>query len=239
MIRRLCSLLFLLLLTCTAHAQYLRIGRRAQPGDVPPRAMLIELLTRQNQREYLAKNRPDLMAEFNHDVSEVMKRTVMDWSRNFHFCPVYFFLDTLSDKIRNGEWNGVLLDSTMQPATSLAVQPGEQNIYIAYFGTPISQPDTVRPSNPGTSLGQYAEHDGDDVTSLIRERLLVNDINFRMLSERLPRTNYLRVLRPDWMSAFEYRQYRRGLTYNAKRWYIDYQPTAYSYDATLRRFFRK
>lgn len=216
-------------------APLLGLGRRAKPGEVPPKAMLIEILTRQNQRNYLVANRPDLLPVFEHDVSEVARRTVMDWSTYFKFCPLYFFVDTNADKIRLGQFEGVLLDSTMQPASNLAVQTGERNIYIGYFGSPLPQPDTTGPPGP---LGQYMEHDGDDVTSLIRERFLVHDADFRMLPDAKPRTNFVRAIRPPEMSGREYRHYRRSITYNASRWYIDYQPTAYSYDATLRRYFR-
>ncbi len=218
-----------------APPQLVGIGRRAQPGEELPKALLVEILTRQNQRDFLVKNRPDLLPEFNNDVAEVGRRTVMDWSQNFHVCPLYFFIDTMAEKVRRGEWEGVLLDSTMKPVANPALQPGERNIYIAYYGSPIPQPDTVGPAGP---LGQYMEHDGDDVTSLIRERLLVVDADFRMLPESKPRTNYVRAIRPDYMNARQYRHYRRALTYNAARWYIDYLPTAYSYDATLRRYFR-
>ncbi len=216
-------------------APLLGLGRRAKPGEVPPKAMLIELLTRQNQRDYVVQNRPELLTVFENDVSEVKRRTVLDWSSYFKFCPLYFFLDTNADRIRRGEFEGVLLDSTMKPATNLAVQPGERNIYIGYFGSPLPQPDTTGPPGP---LGQYMEHDGDDVTSLIRERFLVHDADFRMLPDAKPRTNFVRAIRPTWMSGKEYRSYRRHITYNASHWYIDYQPTAYSYDATLRRYFR-
>jgi hypothetical protein len=233
-------LLFILLASSAipAQAQFIGIGRRAQPGEAPPKALLIELLTRGNQREYLVNNRPDLLPEFDRDVNTVIELTVMDWSRYFQFCPVYFFVDTNADKIRQGAFTGVLLDSAMQPVAQPVIADGERNIYIGYYGSPMPQPDTVRPTTPGQSAGQYMEHDGDDVTSLIRERFLVHDADFRMLSEDKPRTNYYRSFRPPYMTGRQYRRYRRSLVYNAKRWYVDYQPTAYSYDATLRRYFR-
>jgi hypothetical protein len=230
----------LLLIACAAPAQgqMLGIGRKAQPGETPPKAMLIELLTRDNQRAYLIKNRPDLLSEFDRDVQAVIQRTVTDWSNNFSFCPVYFFLDTNADRIMRGEFAGVLLDSNLAPVEHPVVANGERHIYIGYYGSAMSQPDTVRENSPLTSAGQYMEHDGDDVTSLIRERFLVHNADFRMLGEDKPRTNYYRAFRPPNMTGREYRRYRRALVYNAKRWYIDYQPVAFSYDATLRRYFR-
>lgn len=234
--RRLCPLLFLLLITFSAQGQYLGVGRRAKAGEEPPKAVLVELLTRQNQRDYLVKNRPQLLREFDHDVAEVTRRTLLNWSHYFHYCPLYFFADTMADRIMHGQFAGVLLDSALKPVANPVIKEGERRIYIAYFGMPIPQPDVVK-TVPGP-LGQYAEHDGDDPTSLIRERLLVVDADFVLLSETKPRSNFVRATRPSWMSGDEYRKYRRSITYNADRWYIDYQPVAYSYDATLRRYFR-
>lgn len=238
MMRRLLPLLLLLISCLPAQAQFLGIGRRAKPNELPPKALLVELHTRPNQRDYLVKNRPELLSEFDHDVSEVARLTIVDWTHYFRFCPVYFFEDTVAERVRRGEFAGVLLDSNKQRVMSPIIPEGERNIYIAYFGTPIPQPDTVRPTTPGQSAGQYMEHDGDDATSIIHDRLLVNDADFRMLSERKPRTNFVRAWRPYWMSNDQYRSYNRSLTYNARRWYIDYHPIAYSYDATLRRYFR-
>lgn len=234
--RRLCLLILLFFATLPAQAQYLGVGRRAKAGELPPKAMLIELLTRQNQRKYLATARPDLLPTFDHDVAEVSRRTILDWSGYFRYCPLYFFADTVADRVMRGEFAGVLLDSSLHPVTDPVIKDGERNIYIGYYGMPIPQPDTVK-SVPGP-LGQYGEHDGDDPTSLIRERLLVVDADFNLLSETKPRSNFVRATRPSWMNTDEYRKYRRAITYNASRWYIDYAPVAYSYDATLRRYFR-
>jgi hypothetical protein len=239
MIRRLFPLLLLLLSCLSARAQFLGIGRpRAKGGEAPPKAVLIELLTRAGQRDYLVEHRPELLAQFNSDVDAVMKRTVLDWSTYFKFCPVYFFVDSQAKQIMAGEFAGVLLDSSMNPVAQPIIQNGERNIYIAYYGTPMPQPDTVRPNSPSTSAGQYMEHDGDDATSLLHDRLLVNDADFRLLSERKPRTNFVRGSRPDWMGTADYRAYYRSIVYNAKRWYIDYQPIAYNYDLTLQKYFR-
>ena len=213
-------------------------GRRAPKGAAPPKFLLVTLLTRQNQRDYLKKHRPDLLREFDRDVTEVAKRTVKDFSQYFKYCPVYFFIDSMSDKVATGELEGVLLDSLLQPVSSSALKAVGKNYFIAHYGSPIPQPDSVRPSGPENS-GVAVENYGDDPTALFREKLIVTDADFKILSPKIgPRTNYVRALRPTSMSLREYRIYRRALTYNAERWFIDYMPCAYSYDATLRTFFR-
>jgi hypothetical protein len=236
------NLLFLIIFLTTllngpaAEAQL--FGRRAPRGATPPKALLVTILTRKVQREYLKMHRPDLLPEFNRDVHEVAKRTILDYSRHFRYCPVYFFVDTMADKVATGEWEGVILDSAMQPVTNPVIRPGDKNFYIAYYGSPVPQPDSIRILNT-SGVNVTPDLEADDPSALFREKLLVTDADFRMLSKNGPRTNYVRALRPPYLSANEYRQYRRELTYNAKRWFIDYMPTAYSYDATLRSYFKK
>ncbi len=214
-------------------------GRRAPKGATPPKALFVILLTRQNQREYLKKTRPELLPEFERDVSEVARRTVIDYSKHFRYCPVYFFIDSNANKVATGDWEGVLLDSSLQPARNPVVRPGSKDFFIAHFGSPIPQPDSVRAASTG-DLNASLEMYGDDPSALFREKLIVSDADFRLLGRLVgPRTNYVRALRPSGMNSNQYREYRKEITYNAKRWFIDYMPTAYSYDATLRTFFRQ
>jgi len=235
--RNYCILIFTALLLSSFPADAQMFGRRGPKGAVPPKALLVTLLSRPKQREHLKKYRPDLLPEFERDVSEVARRTRLDYSRYFKYCPVYFFVDTMSDKLAAGEWEGVLLDADMQPAKAPVIGPGSKDYFIAHYGSPIPQPDSVKKPSPG-DMGGSVEADGDDPTALFREKLIVTDYKFRLLSEKGPRTNFVRAFRPRGMSNKEYRQYRRAIVYNANRWYIDYLPTAHSYDATLRTFFR-
>ena len=229
------SIILILLSGNTAQAQL--FGRKAPKGSVPPKALFVTLLTRPNQREHLREHRPDLLPAFERDVAEVAKRTRMDYSQYFRYCPVYFFIDSTANKIASGDWEGVLLDSALRPVSNPVVRPGEKSFYIAHYGSPIPQPDSVRARSPG-DLGSSVESYGDDPTALFREKLLVKDADFKLLSKTGPRTNYVRAYRPRGMDSDEYRLYRKAITYNSIRWFIDYMPTAYSYDATLRRYFR-
>ncbi len=229
------SLLLILFSENAAQAQI--FGRKAPRGATPPKALFVTLLTRPNQRQHLKKYRPDLMPIFEHDVTEVAKRTRLDYSRYFKYCPVYFFIDTNANKIASGDWEGVLLDSALTPVSNPVVKPGSKDFFIAHYGNPIPQPDSVRPPSPN-DMGGAVEMYGDDPTALFREKLLVTDADFRLLSKTGPRTNYVRSYRPTGMSNVEYRKYRRSITYNSEKWFIDYMPTAHSYDATLRSYFK-
>lgn len=212
---------------------------RAKKNTAKPRALIMTLLTRGSQREHLKKYAPQLLPEFEKDIREVNGRIIRDFSQNFRFCPVYFIVDTNLNKLAVGEWTGILFDSTLQPITKAVIHPGGKDFFIAHYGGPTPQPDSVRARNPG-DLGSEAEVYGEDPTGLFREKLMVSDADFRVLtSDKGPKTAYVRALRPTWMSGEEYIRYRREMTYNARRWYIDYIPSAFPYDATLRKYFRE
>jgi len=230
-------LILIAILACGYTAEAQLFGRRGPKGATPPKALLVTLLSRQKQRVHLKKYRPELLPEFERDVAEVAKRTRLDYSRYFKYCPVYFVIDSMVDKIAAGELEGVLLDSSLQPVRNPVIRPGSKDFFIAHYGSPIPQPDSVRKASPG-DLGGSVEDYGDDPTALFREKLIVTDANFRLLSKNGPRTNYVRAFRPRGMDNLEYRHYRRAIVYNSDRWYIDYLPTAHSYEATLRTYFR-
>ena len=212
---------------------------RARKTNVEPKALIVTLLTRGPQREHLKKYRPELLPEFEKDVREVNSRILKDFSQNFRFCPVYFVIDTNLNRLAIGEWKGILFDSTLQPVTKAVVHPGDKNFFVAHYGGPTSQPDSVRARNLG-DMGGESEVYGEDPTGMFQEKLHVADANFRPLtSDKGPKTTYSRALRPTWMSGDEYIRYRRAMTYNAQRWFIDYIPSAYPYDVTLRKYFRK
>jgi hypothetical protein len=198
----------------------------------------VELLTRANQRAYLKANRRELVRDFDHDVEEVMKRTIRDWSRYFDYCPVYFFYDTSAEGVKEKAWSTVLLDSNRRLIGQPVLGADDTDFYIAYYGSPIPQPEIVKSNGPEFMGSSAVEHYGDDPTALFREVLLVCDHKFRLLPARMPRTNYIRNLRPPSLSRAEYKFLKQSLFYDAKRWDVDYIPCAYSYAATLRRYFR-
>lgn len=211
---------------------------KAKRSTVKPKALVVTLLTRGSQREHLKKYRPDLLPEFEKDVREVNKRIRKDFSRNFRFCPVYFVVDTNLNQFAVGNWDSVLVDSALRPVTSPVIRPGEKNFFIAHYGGPTSQPDSVRARFLG-DMGGETEVYGEDPTGMFQEKLHVADADFHALTgDKGPKTAYARSLRPVWMSGEEYVRYRREITYNARRWFIDYIPSAYPYDVTLRKYFR-
>lgn len=226
-LRYLLALICLVLLSATDG-----FSARARIGEKPPKALLIELLTRKAQIEYMSQNNPARVAEVLHDIKSVWEATVLDFSMNFDYVPVYFFVDTNADQIRKGHFEGVLLDEKMQPVKQSVLVEGDTNFFVGYFGSYMPQPQQIKPgytADAANSIGGYMENMGDDPTAL-KMTLLVMDHNFEMLQLPRPRTpnKYVSMSRKE----------NRKLFYKAKNTEIDYVPLAASYDATLRHYYR-
>lgn len=230
--RTMSRLRYLLVLTCLVLLSATEgFSARARVGEKPPKALLIELLTRKEQVEYMRQNNPTRVAEVLHDIKSVWEATVLDFSMNFDYIPVYFFVDTNADQIKKGHFQGVLLDEHMQPVKQPVLAEGDTNFFVGYFGSYMPQPEHIKPSytEASNNLGGYLETMGDDPTAL-KMTLLVMDHHFEMLQLPRPRT-------PNKYVSMSRRENKK-LFYKAKNTQIDYVPLAASYDATLRHYYR-
>ncbi|GAA4468085.1 hypothetical protein GCM10023093_25030 [Nemorincola caseinilytica] len=100
----------------------------------PPKTVLVMLFTEENRRQALVKaHRYRDTAILNKDMRSVQEVTVKDFTNNFDFCPVYFFMDEDLDKVVNGQFGGTLLDKDMHPAN---VNMADTNYLIVYYGFP-------------------------------------------------------------------------------------------------------
>lgn len=221
------SLMLCLTLLLTSNTTF---ARRAARGEKPPKALLVELLTREPQVNYLKKYRPDRLHEVTKDIHSVMKVTVLDFKENFDYIPVYYFIDSNADKIKEGKFAGVLLDEQMQPVQQTILAEGDTNFFVAYYSTCIPQPDYVDINKAYSNrLGAVQESYGDAPLGM-KKTLLVMDHRFELLRLPKPRSPraYVRLSVKD----------NRRLTYRSKNSMIDYVPQAASYHATLERYYR-
>lgn len=70
------------------------------------------------------------------DAAKVRQAMINDFSNNFHYCPVYYFLDTNLEKIVNGTFSGVLMDKDGTPISSSPLKNSDTSYYIVYYGLP-------------------------------------------------------------------------------------------------------
>ncbi|RYE23414.1 MAG: hypothetical protein EOP51_10610 [Sphingobacteriales bacterium] len=106
---------------------------------------------------------------------------VADFNDNFHYCPVYYFYDTTAEKVKQGQFEGVLLDSNLNPVKNMVISAKDTNFFVTYFGNSV-------PENVTTSYGWNGTVNKDDElnyshASSLRQafKLVVMDHNFVQL----------------------------------------------------------
>ncbi len=88
-----------------------------------------------------AKRRGDekLLATLEKDAEETRKRTIMDFTDNFHSYPVYFIMDTDIAKIAKGKKDEVLLNADGSKVKGVPPSLAGGSFVIAYFTHPDLQ----------------------------------------------------------------------------------------------------
>lgn len=125
--------LLLLLITTVCKAQKKDLDKEVL--RVPPKAILVMLFTENNRREALVKaGRLADTPILRMDATAVRENMVSDFSRNFDYCPVYYFMDEHLKAVLARKFNGVLLDSTMRPVRNVPIN--DTNYLIVYYGAP-------------------------------------------------------------------------------------------------------
>ncbi|MCB0698242.1 MAG: hypothetical protein H6551_06345 [Chitinophagales bacterium] len=102
-----------------------------------PTAILVQLKAEQRKISELEKNNRTGSANMiKEDAAQVRSRMIKDFTDNFDYCPVYYFMDTDLDKIKRYDFDGVLLDKDGNIVTSASITSGDSTFYIAYYGMP-------------------------------------------------------------------------------------------------------
>lgn len=151
--------------------------RYARYNEKPPKMILVQIFTYQRRIEHYTRlNKPDKVKQIHTDAENMTQKIIMDFSDNFSFCPVYYYMDTNAHLVIEKKYNGVLLDKNLNPVN---VSP-DKTTQIVLFGAPISFVADVKSSNNKDPF------DSDYVVGEGKQRLVVYDINFKKLARPLP-----------------------------------------------------
>lgn len=189
--------------------------RRARKGELPPKALLVILKTRQRQVDWMLDHHPEKVPRLKKDIQSVLEATVNDFNDHFSYCPVYYFADTLMDEVMAGRLSHVLLDKDLRPAKNVVLQDGDTSFFVVDFGQMSQSSKQERPEQGYVSL---------------RAVLLVMDHRFEMLE--WPRPGYARGFIGTGSSRY------RDYWYRSKNHEIDYTPQAAAYHLTLQRYYQ-
>ena len=77
---------------------------------------------------------------------EAKKKTIADFTDNFKFCPVYFFMDSNMEKIRNKQFDGALLKADGSLAEATVISSSDTDYLVVRFGIP-DDGTTIRTGN--------------------------------------------------------------------------------------------
>ena len=183
----------------------------------PPKALLIQLRSEKRRIDYF-ENRNDLTnaQRVKKDAAEV--RTVMtnDFRDHFTFCPVYYFIDTNAELVRQQKFDGVLLDAFGKPADKAVISPGDTQYYIVYYG----YPENEKTESPVTREATYKYGSGD----VMDKGLIFLDYRYQQRDYYFIVTNlreyFMRYLDPNY-------------EFYSRKFDMEYRPMAKRYNADL------
>lgn len=134
--RKYSVMLFILALLTTVNTAF----AADTTSGVYPHVLLVQLKTEQNRINALIKGRQykDL-EEVTRDAKKVREATINDFHDHFDFCPVYYFMDTNIEAIKNKQFQGVLLNADLSVVKAPLIDQNSKDYYIVYFGYPKAQ----------------------------------------------------------------------------------------------------
>jgi len=99
-----------------------------------PKQVLVQLRTEQNRIKALTKaGNTKALEEVQKDAEGERQAMINDFEKNYHYCPVYYFIDTNFEKIKKQDFDGILLNADGTKA-NVKIPKGNNDYVIAYYG---------------------------------------------------------------------------------------------------------
>lgn len=189
-----------------------------------PKAVLVQLSSEQNRIITLKKTKRYADLErFEKEAEIVRNATIADFKDNFKFCPVYFYIDTNIQKVKDCQYEGVLLNSDLSVATSTTLTDDSCKLNaIVYYGYPQWQTKKGKWDTTKSNFGESGKPYG--------RALVINDCKFKQI-------NYIYWLDNDFFNfKFLVRKKNRKHTYMyfSKKFDLEYYPLAAELDRNLK-----
>lgn len=126
-----------LLILCTLLSSFAATAQQGERNRFP-KAILVQLSSEQNRMKDLQKRQSDSgkLAQLKKDAAMVCEKILLDFKDNFTMYPVYFFMDTNYEKIREGNFTDVLMDTDGDLMERTELSNGSTDFFIIYYGYP-------------------------------------------------------------------------------------------------------
>lgn len=224
---RYCFLIAALLVFSTqSFGQDKIFNRKHAKNEIPPKALLVIIPSESNRRAALQNMHDTKKLSLLEDaVKNVQRKMVMDFTDNFHYCPVYFFVDTNQAKIKALQFDGILLDSTLKPATNPVLANGDTNFIVGCYGIMSPTHDTT-----ASTAEAYKKH--QDIATQTQS-FYAMDHKFQILHSGYPFKSYSLTKDP----GYKMKKSKNAYYYSSPFFEISYAASAWKYSATLTQFF--
>ena len=186
-------------------------------GKKYPAYVLIQLRSEKNRIEALAKAHwPERLEEVKKDAREVIRYMVADFKANFHYCPVYYYIDTNLAKVKKKQFEGILLDDSLNPVANIPIRKTDHNYVIVYYGYPVMRDHHDGTANDSNYINVTGQPGG--------RGLIIND-------DRMMQISY--ITKADFGTIFLDKETKRK-RYVSKHFDIEYLPVAKQLDMRLK-----
>jgi len=110
-----------------------------------PRLVLVQLRSEHNRMEALKKAHDRAgLEQVQKDAMAAKAAMVYDFSSNFTYCPVYYYIDTNAELIKQRRFDNILLDSNGNAVTTPVISSTSTDYVIVYYGYHIQQANAAR-----------------------------------------------------------------------------------------------
>ena len=116
-----------------------------------PTVVLVQLKSEKNRIDAMIKERDYRgLEEVKNDAEEVRKKMILDFTTNYHQTPVYYYMDSNAELIKNKQFDGILMNADGSVVTKPVIDNSSEDYVIVYYGYFVSQPkakDVVTDAN--------------------------------------------------------------------------------------------
>ncbi len=183
-----------------------------------PQAVLVQISTERNRINALTRDKKyKELAEVREDAAGVAATMKLDFKDHFDYCPVYYYMDTDIERIKNMQFEGVLFNGDGTPVKKPGISSRSKNYLIAYYGYPVA--DANR-DNPATDSVKYRYNSGEPMG----KGLVVNNYKFQQVGY---------FYKFGYQEALFTKKTNKKYIYHSKHFDIDYFPQAEKFNKQL------
>jgi hypothetical protein len=172
--------------------------------------VLVQLRSENNRIAAMTKrNDVEGLEQVKKDGTMVRKIMMKDFKDDFKYCPVYFYMDTNLNLVKQRKFENILFTADSVPVNNLHLDDKATNYLIVYYGHPNVQ---KKEFNAGKNAGRFNDNEP------VSRGLIINNEDFEQIAY-LYKFGYQNF-------TFKWKKKNKGKTYLSKKYDIEYFPYA-------------